>query len=152
MTVIDVSTLEETSTISAVLDDKNVLLSEVHDRVKNNMQIILSLLNIQSYNAKNEDVREAVIESQQRINTMALVHEKLYQNLDFSQVNIQKYIDVLIDEVIKVYDVPDNVTFERDILNTNFDIDTTIPLGLIINELLTNCSKYAFSNGSEDVV
>lgn len=152
MTVIDVSTLEETSTISAVLDDKNVLLSEVHDRVKNNMQIILSLLNIQSHNAKNEDVREAVIESQQRINTMALVHEKLYQNLDFSQVNIQKYIDVLIDEVIKVYAVPDNVTFERDILNTNFDIDTTIPLGLIINELLTNCAKYAFPNGREGVV
>jgi two-component sensor histidine kinase len=83
---------------------------------------------------------------------MALVHEKLYQNLDFTQVNIQKYVDVLIAEIIKVYNVPNSVTFNKDILNTNFDIDTTIPLGLIINELLTNAAKYAFPNGMEGVI
>ncbi|WP_409198943.1 sensor histidine kinase [Methanobrevibacter acididurans] len=150
-TLIDVSS-QEGSTLSAALDDKNVLLGEVHDRVKNNMQIILSLLNIQSHESQNDEIKEAILESQQRINTMALVHEKLYQNLDFSQVNVIKYVDELIKEVCKNFSKNDNISFDKDILNSNFSIGTTISLGLILNELLTNCGKYAFPNGKEGLV
>ncbi|MBX7075713.1 MAG: sensor histidine kinase [Methanobacteriaceae archaeon] len=123
-----------------------MLLSEIHHRVKNNMQIISSLLMIQSHRIQDEKFKEVIKESQQRIKTMALVHEKLYENRDFSKININDYINSLIDDISNSYILEGKINIKTDIDNKVFDLDTLVPLGLIINELITNALKYAFKN------
>ena len=126
-------------------NEKNeMLLNEIHHRVKNNMQIISSILNLQSLYINNDELKAALYDCINRVRSMGFIHEKLYQSGDFSQINMKDYIKTLSNEIFKTYSVSPNVKLEIKIPNIKLDINQAIPTGLIINELLTNSIKYAF--------
>ncbi len=126
------------------LEEKEVLLREIHHRVKNNMQIISSLLRLSSQNIKEQKYLDIFADSNNRILSMALVHEKLYQSENLGQINIKEYINDLASSVIDSYTGRTNVTMELDIEDIPLNIDYAVPCGLILNELITNSLKYAF--------
>lgn len=129
------------------ISEKVVLLKEIHHRVKNNLQIISSLLELQSDYIKEGKAREIIKTSQDRVKLMALIHEQLYQSPDLSKIGFAAYIRELTNYLIASYGVnPDLIKFEKDIENIYLDVDTAIPYGLIINELITNSIKHAFPN------
>ncbi len=131
------------STIS--LREKEQLLKEIHHRVKNNMQIISSLLSLQSENTEDQKFITLIRESRNRINSMALVHEMLYQSDDLSKIELKEYIETLSSSVSS-YALPNSdLEFIYDIeAKVHFDIDKMIPIGLILNEAISNSLKYAF--------
>lgn len=127
------------------LREKDMLLREIHHRVKNNMQIISSLLNHQSEYINDSRINDVFKESQSRISSMALVHEKLYQSKDIDKIDIRDYITDLSASIFQSYQInPGRITFYMNIDNILLNIDQAIPCGLIINELMTNSIKYAF--------
>lgn len=130
------------------LAEKEQLLKEVHHRVKNNMQIISSLLNLQSDKIVDEKVLHLLRESQNRIKSMALVHEMLYKSQDLSKISLNEYIEHLCRSVYRSYSQPEsNIDFEFKLEgNMSLDIDKMIPLGLMLNEIISNSLKYAFPN------
>jgi PAS domain S-box-containing protein len=129
-------------------DEKVMLLKEIHHRVKNNLQIIASLLNLQSRYIKDESTLAAIRESQNRVKAMALVHEKLYRSEDISHVSLHDYIRFLGSGLFQFYDAKlRGIQFMLEIHEVNVDIDAAIPLGLILNELISNSLKYAFPEG-----
>ncbi|MFL5762532.1 MAG: sensor histidine kinase [Bacteroidia bacterium] len=135
------------STIS--LHEKEVLLKEIHHRVKNNLQVISSLLNLQSEKIKQPDLLETFMESQNRIRAMALVHEKLYQSNDLSEIDFTEYMHSFITYMNSTYNLdPENIRIHvnADLKPHLFKIDTAIPCSLILNELISNSCKYAFPN------
>ncbi|MGZ4055201.1 MAG: sensor histidine kinase [Bacteroidia bacterium] len=135
----------QASTIS--LHEKEVLLKEIHHRVKNNLQVISSLLNLQSEKIKEPDLLETFMESQNRIRAMALVHEKIYQSKDLSQIDFTEYMHSFMSYMNTSYNLdPQKIRMH---INADkqphfFKIDTAIPCGLILNELISNSYKYAF--------
>lgn len=134
--------------IQLALQEKEVLLREVHHRVKNNLQIISSLLNLQAKYLSDEQALKIFRNSQNRIETMALIHEKLYQSEDLSRINIANYIQKLVNNLFFVYGVnSDIITINLDIDDVFLDVGTAIPCGLIINELISNSLKHAFPIG-----
>ena len=126
------------------LEEKEILLKEIHHRVKNNLQVVSSLLSLQSGYPRVESVRELFLESQNRVKSMALIHEKLYQSADFSNIDFADYIESLARNLFHSYAAnPEQIrlTIEVDV---ELDIDHAIPCGLIVNELLSNSLKHAF--------
>lgn len=136
------------------LMEKEVLLREIHHRVKNNLQIISSLLNLQTRCVEGEETINVLKESQNRVKTMAMVHEKLYQSEDLKDVNFKEYIENLVSDLFYSYGVKKGaIDLQIDADDIKMDIDTAIPCGLIINELVTNSLKYAFpDSNNEDIV
>lgn len=131
--------------IQASLREKEVLLQEIHHRVKNNLQVISSLLDLQSQQIEESTMLEVFRESQNRVKSMALVHEKLYQSKNFAKINFAEYTESLVNYLFKAYELHSgNVILELDIDEVDLNIDTAIPCGLIINELVSNALKYAF--------
>lgn len=131
--------------IKESLEDKKVLLREIHHRVKNNLQIISSLLNLQSDYLENEKDKNIFRDSQSRVKSMAIIHEKLYQSSNFSEIDFKGYIDSLTSYLFQSYPInPSKIKFESDIDDITLSMDTAIPCGLIINELVSNSLKYAF--------
>lgn len=128
------------------LKEKELLLQEIHHRVKNNMQIISSLLNLQRSYIEDEKIATILKDSQGRVKSMALVHEKLYQADDLAEVNVAEYIRSLTTSMFHNYSVQPGVDLNLDVGEVFFDIDTAVPMGLIINELVSNSLKYAFTN------
>ncbi len=127
--------------------EKSALLKEIHHRVKNNLQVISSLLNLQSGRIADDTTRAAVTESQSRVKSMALIHQLLYQSEMFTSIDFSKYLKQLMASLHSGYCQPGkNITYAIKADPVELDIDTAIPLGLIINELATNSYKYAFSN------
>ncbi|MFB2833071.1 PAS domain-containing protein [Floridanema evergladense] len=127
------------------LKEKEVLLKEIHHRVKNNLQIISSLLKLQSSYIKDEEVIALFAESYNRVRSMALLHEKLYHSLDLARINADDYISNLTKNLFSSYNISGNfIDLRITIDDLKLDIDTAIPCGLIINELVTNSLKYAF--------
>jgi len=132
--------------LNASLVEKDVLLKEIHHRVKNNLQIISSLVNLQSEKIMDADDVNALSETQARIRTMALIHEKMYRSIDLSNINLAEYISNLTKALFSIY----NTNRSRIRLNLKLDtsiqidMDTAVPCGLIINELVSNCLKHAF--------
>lgn len=127
------------------LEEKSILLQEIHHRVKNNLQLISSLLNLQSYHLKDQESIDMFNETKNRIKAIALVHEKLYQSSDVEHVNLKEYLQSIMD-LLK-----DSIGGQNEILldiNSSVDnriaIDTALPCGLILNELISNSIKYAF--------
>jgi len=132
---------------------KEVLLKEIHHRVKNNLQVIASLLSLQSRNFKDKEFRLAFAESQNRIRAMAIAHEKLYMSKDLKNIDSADYIKNLANYLLHSYRVSaEKIDLEIDVDNIYLDIDQIIPLGLIINELITNSLKYAFYPGNEGLI
>ncbi len=139
--------------VNIQLEEKVVLLREIHHRVKNNLQVISSLLNLQSGYIEDEKSKEIFIESQNRIRSMALIHEKLYQSKDFRKIKFSDYINSLIKDLFRTYNIdPDRIKLKTDIKDIYFEIDTAILCGLIINELISNSFKHAFPNGGNGEV
>jgi two-component sensor histidine kinase len=134
--------------IKASLKEKETLLREIHHRVKNNMQIINSLLSLQEGYIKDKESIELFRDTQNRVRSMAMVHEKLYQSKNLARINFAEYIYSLISEILSSYKVsPDIIKIKKDVKNLFFGIDTAIPLALITNELIINSLKHAFPNG-----
>ena len=132
------------------LKEKEMLLCEIHHRVKNNLQVISSLLSLQSRYHKDAQAIETAKESQNRIKAMALIHEKLYRSKDFANVEFNDYIKTLVNDLFASYKVSaSRVALKLDIENISLGIDTAIPTGLIINELVSNSLKYAFPEGKD---
>ncbi len=137
-----------TEHIQASLDEKEVMLQEIHHRVKNNLQIVSSLLRLQSYQADDPRVLENLRDGEQRVHMMALIHEKLYQSENFSRISFENYLPGLIDDLFQIYSIERGmIVLHLDVQDVNFDIDTAIPFGLIINELISNALKHAFPSG-----
>ncbi len=132
--------------IKASLAEKEVLLQEIHHRVKNNLQVISSLLKLQSRYIQDERVIEMLKESQNRVRSMALVHEQLYQSKDLSDIDFAEYIQNLSHNLFQAYEIySEGIKLETNIAPSSLNIDTAVPCGLIINELVTNSLKYAFT-------
>ncbi|MDO8872730.1 MAG: histidine kinase dimerization/phosphoacceptor domain -containing protein [Methanoregula sp.] len=134
--------------IQASLDEKVILLREIHHRVKNNLQIIISLLNLQSRYIGDEKIRQAIRESQNRVRAMSHVHEKLYQSPDITKIDLDNYIRFLGDNLFQFYGMKGTgILLNTRIQDINVDINTAIPVGLIVNELISNSLKHAFPDG-----
>ena len=136
------------SKIKSSLNEKEVLLKEIHHRVKNNMQIISSLISLQSDYADNEDTIKMFEDSKNRIRSMALIHEKLYQSEDISLIDFPDYIESLAGRLLEVYGVAGRgINLRINAEDIFLSIDAAIPCGLIINELVSNSIKHAFPDG-----
>ncbi|HVO74401.1 MAG TPA: histidine kinase dimerization/phosphoacceptor domain -containing protein [Ignavibacteriaceae bacterium] len=136
--------------IEASLKEKEVLLKEVHHRVKNNLQIISSLLNLQSNYIEDKEALEVFKESQNRVKSMALIHEKLYQSGNLSQINIKDYIKDLSAKLFSSYrHESKNIQLNLNIEETTLEVDKCIAVGLILNELISNSLKHAFADRSK---
>jgi two-component sensor histidine kinase/HAMP domain-containing protein len=137
----------QASILQKSLMEKEVLLKEIHHRVKNNLQIVSSLLNLQSRGLTDKGLLTAFKDSQTRVRAMALVHEKLYQSKDLSHIDMREYIVNLSDYIKRTYDRGSSwIRFDYDLEDIALSIDTVIPLGLILNELISNALKYAFND------
>jgi len=125
--------------------EMKILMNEIHHRVKNNLQIISSLLDIQSMTVENDQALQAIRGSKNRVQSMAIIHRFLYHENNIRGINIVDYLKNLCENLFLSYNInPDKVKLETDIDQLNLDVDTMIPLGLIINELISNSLKYAF--------
>ena len=135
------------------LEEKDLMMKEIHHRVKNNFMIIQSLLQLQSRHIDNEDVLEIFKESQNRIKSMAFVHQRLYQHDNLKKINFGDYPETLASDIFKSYvRNPDQITLNIDTEDVTLDVDTAIPLGLILNELISNSLKYAFPKGRTGIL
>ena len=150
----DISARKEAEAqIAQSLREKEVMLKEIHHRVKNNMQIVSSLLNLQLEYIAEERIRAMFVDAQSRIASMALVHEKLYQSRDLGRVNFSEYVRDLVDNLIGAQG--GRAAFIRFELQTEelyLGIDTAIPCGLLINELVSNAYKHAFPEGARGTI
>jgi PAS domain S-box-containing protein len=133
--------------IKASLKEKNVLLKEIHHRVKNNMQIISSLLNLQKQYVEEEEAVDVLKESQNRVKSMAIIHEKLYLSKDLTSINFKGYIESLVSNLFYSYNIKSSqIKPVLDIENIKLNMETAVPCGLIISEIVSNSLKYAFPN------
>lgn len=139
--------------ISQSLKEKEILLREIHHRVKNNMAVVSSLISLQASQIEDGTFKTLFQETQQRVRSMALIHEKLYQTKDFSNIDFEDYVRTLIFEIINVHRVDiRNITMEICIEDIKLDLQSAMPCGLIINELLSNVFKYAFPDNRKGVL
>lgn len=122
--------------------EKTILLQEVHHRVKNNLQIIISLFRLQSHFTNNEEALDLFLNSQNRIRSMSKIHEKLYETKDLSKIEIKSYLIELVEDLVASYDINNDVKIHHDIQDCNIALDELTPLALIINEIITNSLKY----------
>jgi len=130
------------------VNEKDVLLKEIHHRVKNNIQIISSLLNLQKQHVDSDEFVNILSESQNRIKSMAMIHEKLYHSGDLTRINFAEYIETLVSDLYSSYATSTRqVTPFINVENVRFNIETAVPCGLIINELISNSLKHAFPKG-----
>ncbi len=141
---------EQKNQIESNLREKEALLKEIHHRVKNNLQVISSLLNMQSYYMDDPRMIDAITEGQNRVKAMALIHQKLYQTEHLSEIDFQEYTEQLIGHLGTALNEPGK-KIQSNVNGSalKLDIDTAIPLGLILNELITNSYKYAFNGMTE---
>ena len=142
---------EQKHFIENSLIEKDSLLKEIHHRVKNNLQMVSSLLSLQTKNTRSKAAIVALEEGKSRVKAMALIHQKLYQNEDLSVIEMQGYIESLINSIQSVYKKGGhNININIDAEGVELDIDRAIPFGLILNELVSNSFKYAFPHDEEN--
>lgn len=143
---------EKNGQLQQLLNDKEWLLKEIHHRVKNNLQIVMSLLNSQAVYINNDAALTAIHDSKRRVYAISLIHQKLYQDENTSTIGMPGYINELLHHLRDSFDTDNRITFEQHIGPLDLDISQAIPLGLIINECIVNSIKYAFPNGRKGVV
>ena len=132
------------------LSEKELLLKEIHHRVKNNLQVISSLLELQSFGIEDEKALSTFMEGQNRVKAMALIHQKLYQNENLATIDFAEYAEQLSQDLANIYSTSGKVNTAINVDGeVKFDIDTAVPLGLILNELISNSYKYAFGEKKE---
>ena len=142
---------EQKHIIENALVEKDSLLKEIHHRVKNNLQMVSSLLSLQTKNTRSKAAIEALEEGKSRVKAMALIHQKLYQNDDLSVIEMQGYIESLVNSIQSVFKKGGhNINITIDAEGVELDIDRAIPFGLILNELVSNSFKYAFPDDGEN--
>ena len=129
--------------------EKDVLLKEVHHRVKNNLQVISSILNLQTSRITDDNSLNIIRESQDRIKSMSFIHESLYQTTNFSSIKFYDYIDNLSRNLVQTYAYEKNIKLETNLERVDVSLDQAIPCGLVLNELISNALKYAFRDTSE---
>jgi two-component sensor histidine kinase len=135
------------------LKEKEVLLQEVHHRVKNNLQVISSILSLQSSYVSDESTLRILQESQERIKAMSFIHETLYRTADFSKLEFTDYIRTIAGNLVQSYRISEtHIHFEADLDNVYLNLDQSIPCGLIVNELISNALKYAYKDKAEGVL
>jgi two-component system, sensor histidine kinase PdtaS len=133
-----------------LLRQKDVLMKEIHHRVKNNLQVIGALLDLQLNTITDEHAKDAMTESTTRVRSISLIHQQLYQNENLTTIEFSRFTKDLLHQVTSVFKAPgQHITLKKEIPETVLDIDTAVPLGLILNELMTNSYKYAFAGASE---
>jgi len=144
---------EKNHQISKALLEKDILLREIHHRVKNNLQMISALLYLHGKSLDDTPAQAALMESQNRVQSMAIIHQNLYQQENLLGVGVQEYLDKLIHHLIDSYNIEkDRIDIYKRIEIEHLDVDTVIPLALIINELISNALKYAFRDGRKGVI
>jgi two-component sensor histidine kinase len=132
------------------LAEKEVLLQEVHHRVKNNLQIVSSLLDMQCLSVESPDAIDALQDSRNRVKAMAVVHERLYQSPDLASVNVMEYVNGIVDHLALIYQYEARgIECDVEVRNIVLGLDAAIPCGLIINELLSNALKHGFPVDAE---
>jgi len=149
----DISEKKKTSlAVEDSLKEKEVLLKEIHHRVKNNLQVISSILNLQSSFVSDENTLGILQESRNRIRSMAIIHENLYRTEDFSSIKFASYIKNLTHNLIASYSINRKVNLDIDMVEIDLVLDQAIPCGLLINELISNSLKYAWREGEEGTI
>ena len=139
--------------IAKSLKEKEMLLKEIHHRVKNNMQVISSLLYMQAKTLKDEKVKDILRESQNRIKSIALVHEKLYQSTDLDRIDYSEYLRKITDHLFESYQVdPNIIKLQLNLENVFMHINKAVPCSLILNEMISNSLKHAFPKGRKGVI
>jgi two-component sensor histidine kinase len=135
-----------------LLEEKERLLKEIHHRVKNNLQIVMSLLNSQAASLKDQNALSAIRESQHRVQAMALIHQKLYQSEGVARIPMRDYLHEVVSYLQESYSLAAPVRFDLQVEPVELDVTQAVPLGLIINEALTNAFKYAFPGGKRGTI
>lgn len=135
------------------LDKRNaeneLLLKEIHHRVKNNLEVVSSLLALQSAKIDDPEIQDAMLASQNRVQSMGILHQKLYQSEHLAFIEMKNYFQNLCENVLDSYNETERIAVDIDMKEIELDVDTAVPVGLIVNELLTNSLKYAFPNGKK---
>jgi PAS domain S-box-containing protein len=144
--IVDISHLkQEQERIQAALREKEILLGEIHHRVKNNLQIVYSLLDLQSSHISDQAALDMLRDSRSRIQSMALIHQTLHGSNDFSKVDFARFVETLLPSLIVSYGVDVNrIAIGVDVEPVRLRIDSAVPCGLVVNELITNALKHAF--------
>jgi len=139
-------------TLTQLLTEKEWLVKEIHHRVKNNFHTVIGLLATQSEFLKSPEAINAMRESRNRIHAMSLIHQKLYQSENLSTLDMPAYINELVSSLRESFSIPGNIQFSLDIDPVQLDLSHAIPLGLILNEAITNAIKYAFPDGKNGTI
>lgn len=133
--------------------DENIfLLKEIHHRVKNNLEVVSSLLSLQSEKLQDKNAKDAMLETQNRVHSMSMIHQRLYKGKNISTIEMKDYFINLGNHILDSFGVTDKVKLEYIMSKIELDVDTAIPLGLIVNELLTNSLKYAFPDDGKGLI
>lgn len=143
----------QNATISKSAAEKDILLREIHHRVKNNLQVISSLLGIQGRSIKDEKAKEAIQEGRNRVQSMALIHQNLYKKDNLTGIEMKPYIDKLGNHLLQTYHVEEgSIELVSEVADLTLDVETVVPIGLIINELISNSLKYAFPEDGSGII
>lgn len=153
LTLVDITGRKQAEDIvRASLVEKEMLLQEIHHRVKNNLQVIVSLLGLQSQQVSDSQALSVLEESRDRIKAMALIYENLYRERDSAGVNLSSYLKTLANQIVSGYSRSKNIELIYNSDQVAVDLNTAMPLGLILNELLTNSLKYAYGDVSHGIL
>lgn len=146
-------TLETTlNQLTAKNAENELLLKEIHHRVKNNLEVVSSLLALQSAKIEDPEIQDAMLASQNRVQSMGILHQKLYQSEHLAFIEMKNYFQNLCENILDSYNETDRIEVDIDMNEIELDVDTAVPVGLIVNELLTNSLKYAFPNGKKGTI
>jgi two-component sensor histidine kinase len=140
---------KQNASLQLLLYEKDWLLKEIHHRVKNNLQIVISLLNSQSAYLENEDALFAIRNSQHRMHAMSLIHQKLYQSTNLASIDLSAYIYELVGYLKESFETDHKIKYVLDLTTLKLDVAQAVPIGLILNEAITNAIKYAFEKDAE---
>lgn len=144
---------EQKTIIEKSLSEKEILLKEIHHRVKNNLQVISSILTLQGRYSNDPLIEGAIKKGKDRVRSMALIHENLYKKDNLAGINMNEYLNKLFKSLFNSYNISgDQIQLELDIQNIHLDVDTVVPIGLAVNELITNALKYAFPDNRNGVI